>query len=113
LALFYIHHMNRVNADSTINIVLVIIIIIITIIIIVLMQVWSREESLESFAAGDAEQYIAEGLGEFCDPLVAILDEFEQQLQHNKRRLLTGIEKMQKAYANYDRRRQIDHQFVL
>ena len=59
------------------------------------------------------DRYIAEGLGEFCDPLVDVLDEFDQQLQLNKQRLLTSIEKMQKAYADYERNRQIDHQFVL
>ena len=42
-----------------------------------------------------------------------MLDEFEQQLQLNKQRLLTSIEKMQKAHVDYERDRQIDHQFVL
>jgi len=68
---------------------------------------------VDVFAATEADRYIAEGLGEFCDPLVDVLDEFDQQLQLNKQRLLTSIEKMQKAYADYERNRQIDHQFVL
>ena len=65
------------------------------------------------WAAGDAARFIGEGLGSFCDPLVDVLDEFEQQLQLNKQRLLTSIEKMQRAHADYEHDRLIDHQFVL
>jgi len=68
---------------------------------------------LDVFAATEADRYVAEGLSAFCDPLVDILDEFDQQLQLNKQRLLTSIEKMQKAYDEYDHQRLIDHQFVL
>ena len=74
---------------------------------------WRRETALDVFAASEADRHVAEGLGAFCDPLVDVLDEFEQQLQLNKQRLLTSIEKMQKAHAAYERNRQIDHQFVL
>ena len=76
-------------------------------------QVWRREVPVDVFAATDAERFVAEGLGAFCDPLVDVLDEFEQQLQLNKQRLLTSIEKMQKAHVDYEHHRQIDHQFVL
>jgi len=75
--------------------------------------VWRREVPVDVFVATDAERFVAEGLGEFCDPLVEVLDEFEQQLRLNKQRLLTSIEKMQKAHADYEQQRVIDHQFVL
>ena len=82
---------------------------------------------MDVFAATDAERYVAEGLalcgrksghvaeglGAFCDPLVDVLDEFEQQLQLSKQRLLNSIKKMQKAHADYEHQRRIDHQFVL
>ena len=68
---------------------------------------------MDVFAATQADRYVAEGLGAFCDPLVDVLDEFDQQLQLNRQRLLTSIEKMQKAHSDYERQRQIDHQFVL
>ena len=77
------------------------------------VQVWRREVPVDVFAATEADRYVAEGLGAFCDPLVDVLDEFEQQLQLNKQRLLTSINKMQNAHAEYERQRQIDHQFVL
>ena len=69
--------------------------------------------ALDVFADAEASRYVSEGLGAFCDPLVDILDEFEQQLQLNKQRLLTSIEKMQREYDEYQHRRLIDHQFVL
>jgi len=77
------------------------------------VQVWRREVPVDVFAATDAERYVAEGLGAFCDPLVDVLDEFEQQLQLSKQRLLNSIKKMQKAHADYEHQRRIDHQFVL
>ena len=77
------------------------------------LQVWRREVPLDVFAATEASRYVAEGLGAFCDPLVDVLDEFEQQLLLNKQRLLTSVEKMQKAHGDYEQRRGINHQFVL
>jgi len=78
-----------------------------------LLQVWRREVPVDVFADTEADRYVAEGLDAFCDPLVDVLDEFEQQLQLNKQRLVTSIEKMQRAHADYEQRRQINHQFVL
>jgi len=76
-------------------------------------QVWRREVPVDEFADSDADRYVSEGLSAFCDPLVDVLDEFEQQLQLNKQRLLTSIEKMQKAHDDYEYSRQMEHQFVL
>ena len=77
------------------------------------LQVWRREVPVDVFAASDAGRHVAEGLGAFCEPLVDVLDEFEQQLQLNRRRLVTSIDKMHSVHADYEHDRLIDHQFVL
>lgn len=74
---------------------------------------WNRELPLKQFARTDAHRYLNEGLHAFSDPLIEVIDEFEQQLALNQQKLLSDIDKMQKAYADYVKLREIDHTFVL
>jgi len=77
-------------------------------------RAWERPATLGTPPdSWDAGRHVAEGLGAFCEPLVDVLDEFEQQLQLNRRRLVTSIDKMHSVHADYEHDRLIDHQFVL
>ena len=76
-------------------------------------KVWNRDVSIENFAQKEAAKYIKEGVGAFCEPLLKILDDFEEQLLLNKQKLTSAIEKVRDEHVKYHERRKIDHTFIL
>jgi len=76
-------------------------------------NVWNRETPMHTFVRKEANQFIAQGLSEFCHPLIERLDNFEQQLQLNKNKLTTSMTKIQNLRISYVESQRIDHRFVL
>jgi len=75
--------------------------------------VWSREIPMQTFIKKNASNFLAEGLAEFCNPLLERLENFENQLHLNQQKLMTSMKKAQAARAKYIASQSIDHGFVL
>ncbi len=76
-------------------------------------KVWNHDMDLKTFAETEASQYIAEGLNAFTEPLMETLDGFENQLIQNKEDLLAAMEDVHTEMENFEKKRLINHEFVL
>lgn len=76
-------------------------------------KVWNRDKTIADFSKTIAPAFIIEGLDSFCHPLIAQLDNFEEQLILSKQKLITAMSKIEDAYHAYMKKREIDHTFVL
>ena len=76
-------------------------------------RVWSNDMPIDTFAKHEASKYIKEGVGAFCEPLLKILGDFEDQLMLNRQKLIAAIEKVRDEHVKYIEMRKIDHTFIL
>ena len=77
------------------------------------VKVWNRDVPISTFVHEHAEGHIREALHGFCDDLLKLLDNFEEQLVFNKQKLILAMYKIQHEYQKYIEKRDIGHRFVL
>lgn len=77
-----------------------------------LWRIWDRNTHIQDFVDQEAHTYIKSAIEGYFNPLLLIVDTFEEQLDNIEKNLLSMLEEVTKRYQNYLEQREIEHTFV-